>query len=200
MAIWHFIKNGEGFAWDDGGETVSCFDDGLDYMPGEDGFSRDAADAKAKAMGATAELSGVPGWHARIDRESKAEQEQRDKEAKAEAGAAEKRRADAEAEAAAKAERDASDAATAQAEEEARRAKEAEEADAARAAEQAELEAQQAAAREAAAKDRIFQLTDPEGHAEHHRQLAVQAHYEELAPFASKADQKKIAKALGIAA
>lgn len=73
MAVWQFLKAGRGHAWNEEGVAVSTFDDGLAYMPGEDGFSREAADAKAKALGAgvSAYLVSVPGWHARIESEQR---------------------------------------------------------------------------------------------------------------------------------
>lgn len=86
MALWHFIKNTEngpeGVSWDEGGATVSSFDDGLCFLPGEEQFSREAADAKAESLGEgiTAELTGVPGYQARMEREAQeaAEAQQRD--------------------------------------------------------------------------------------------------------------------------
>jgi hypothetical protein len=80
MAQWHFIKGGAGFAWDEGGEMVSNWDDGLALNPDEEGFSREAADAKAASLGkgVTAEYSGTPNWHARIDAEQAAQAEARE--------------------------------------------------------------------------------------------------------------------------
>lgn len=70
MALWHFINsNGDGMSWDEKGVQVSSFDDGLEFLPDEQGFSRDAADAKAKQLGGTAEYTGTPNWHSRIERE-----------------------------------------------------------------------------------------------------------------------------------
>jgi hypothetical protein len=166
MGLWHFTDaNGKGVAWLDGIDTLSNFDDGLAYLPDEDGFDRTAADAKAKALGkgVTAHLSGVPNWHSRIEREQK---EQAD---------AEREKAEKQAEA---------DRSTADKETEARNAEQAE---------------QNRVSCEAQSRERILQLTDPEGYAEAQRVKAARAEYDNLAQFASKAEKAKIAEALGLA-
>jgi len=99
MALWHFLdKNGKGFAWDESGATVSSFDDGADYLPSEPEFSRESADAKAVALGKgiTAEYSGTPGYHARIEREQEAAATRVVQQREKEAAAARKARAEAE--------------------------------------------------------------------------------------------------------
>ncbi len=52
--------------------------------------------------------------------------------------------------------------------------------------------------REAAARDRILQITDPEGYAEAQHKVALQAEYDALAPHASKAELAKLKEALGL--
>ncbi len=73
MASWHFLKAGKGFSWSEGGAIVSSFDDGLAFLPGEDGFSDAAAKAKAASLGAgvTAEYTGTPNWSARVEAEDR---------------------------------------------------------------------------------------------------------------------------------
>lgn len=90
MALWHFLKDEQGFSWSEGDDTVSSFDDGLAFVPGEDEFSRDAADAKATALGdgVTAEYTGTPNYSARIEQEQAAAAEaQAQADAKAQADA-----------------------------------------------------------------------------------------------------------------
>jgi len=71
MALWHFLKDDAGFSWEENGDIVSSFDDGLAFIPGEDGFDRSAADQKAASLGAgvTAEYTGTPNYAARIEQE-----------------------------------------------------------------------------------------------------------------------------------
>jgi len=74
MALWHFLKDGAGFSWQENGEDVSSFDDGLALIPGEDGFSTTLADQKAASLGdgVTAEYTGTPNYAARIEQEQAA--------------------------------------------------------------------------------------------------------------------------------
>lgn len=72
MALWTFLKNGVGHAWKEDGATVSNWDDGLAFMPGEDGFTTEPAAAKAAELGkgVVAAYAGTPNWHARIEQEA----------------------------------------------------------------------------------------------------------------------------------
>lgn len=67
MALWQ-IFDAKGIAQPD------QFDDGLAFMPDEDGFSTDAVVAQAEGLGKkfTYALIGVPNWHARIEAEQRA--------------------------------------------------------------------------------------------------------------------------------
>lgn len=66
MALWQILdKNGVA--------QPEQFDDGLAFMPGEDGFSTDAVSAKAKKIGGSFNMIGVPNWHLRLASEQDAE-------------------------------------------------------------------------------------------------------------------------------
>jgi hypothetical protein len=67
MGLWQMI-DAKGVA------QAEQFEDGLAFMPGEDGFSTDPVDAEAARLGEgfTYSMIGVPGWHARIEAEQAA--------------------------------------------------------------------------------------------------------------------------------
>jgi dTMP kinase len=187
MALWHFIgPDGHGHAWLEGKETVSTWDDGLAFMPGEDGFTRELAAKKATQLGKgiEAHLSGVPNWHSRIEAEQQAayEKELAEKEAEREQEGArinklraerEKAEADEVAELAAKYE-------------------------AQKAAEEAERIAAETAAREEAARTEIRRLTDPEGYAKEQARIAARARYDELSKYATNKEKTALKAALGL--
>lgn len=76
MAVWGFLKNDKGHAWKEGGKDVSSFDDGLDYQPGEEGFTMEAALAKATQLGVGVSpyFIATPRWSERIEAEQAAEE------------------------------------------------------------------------------------------------------------------------------
>lgn len=83
MAQWQILDSkGAGHSWEENGETVHTFDDGLAYEPGEEGFDRTAADAKAAGFGKgfTAAYMGTPNWHLRVEQEAKDAAEAREAE------------------------------------------------------------------------------------------------------------------------
>jgi hypothetical protein len=84
MAHWQ-IFNKAGVAQPD------QFDDGLDFMPGEDGFSTEAVEAHAASLGkgCTYSMIGVPGWHTRVEREAIARGEAEQAQARRDAATAE---------------------------------------------------------------------------------------------------------------
>lgn len=54
MAQWTFVDaNGLGVAWDEEGSQVGVWDDGAVLLPGEEGFSRHAADVVAEHLAST---------------------------------------------------------------------------------------------------------------------------------------------------
>lgn len=104
MALWHFMQGSSPYSWIENGLDVSSFDDGLDFIPGEDGFNSSAADAFAAALGADpavmAVYTGTPGYAARIAAEDRArEQAKAEAEVQAQAEAEARAKAQAEAEA-----------------------------------------------------------------------------------------------------
>jgi hypothetical protein len=78
MGLWHFMQGDLSWSWDEDGVLVSSFDDGLQFIPGEDGFSTVAAEAKAASFSVepavVAVYTGTPGYAARIDAEEAAQQ------------------------------------------------------------------------------------------------------------------------------
>jgi len=83
MALW-LIMNAKGVT------QAEQFDDGLAFMPGEDGYSTDGVSAHAASLGKgySFSLIGVPNWHARIEAEQKEADEAAQAAAAAEAEAA----------------------------------------------------------------------------------------------------------------
>lgn len=65
MAIWQLLDA-------DGVAQPDQFDDGLAFMPGEDGFSTVAVSKAAAKIGGTFSMIGVPGWHARVEADQRA--------------------------------------------------------------------------------------------------------------------------------
>lgn len=66
MALWQIFDK-------DGVAQNDQFDDGLAFMPDEDGYSTDGVTAHAKSLGKgfTFGLIGVPNWHARVEGEQR---------------------------------------------------------------------------------------------------------------------------------
>lgn len=175
MGLWQ-IFNVDGVAQDE------QFDDGLAFMPGEDGYSTDAVAARAVSFGAdfTFSLIGVPNWHVRIEAEHIAD-EQRIAAEKADADQAAK-----EAQEAADAERDRATAAQ-------REAEQAERDAASIAAQEAASRAAQQQAR-AAAEAELAAMLDPSS------VVRAQINAKFDAMLASLPDRAKDIKALRAAA
>jgi hypothetical protein len=80
MALWQ-ILDAQGIP------SPDQFDDGLAFLPDEEGFSSEAVTAHASALGEgfSYNLIGVPNWHARIEAEDAAREAAEEAAASAEA-------------------------------------------------------------------------------------------------------------------
>lgn len=134
MALWQILNS-------DNVAEIEQFDDGLSYMPGEEGFSTEEVSRHAASFGDGYHYSmiGVPNWHARVEAERTA---------------------------------------SAEAEEVARLRAESDE--------KADVDVLEAAARKAAAQERIAQLLDPEGYAKMRAEAALRAELADLLEYVSK--------------